>query len=161
MKNRTSSRTGLFLMELILAVLLFALASVLCIQMFVKSHTLSKSSVELNHGILWAQNVAESFYGCNGDVFSMSELFEGCSYEIREERGEYLTLLFDEDFAPIEASADNLANGDYCYELTALITQEDNGLLNCSIWVTKPTSKDSIYDLTLSLFPNKEVAYEP
>lgn len=160
MKNRTSSRTGLFLMELILAVLLFALSSVLCIQMFVKSHTLSKNSVELNHSILWAQNVSEAFYGCNGNVSAMSELFEGCCYEILEGRGEYLTLLFDENFCPIEASADNLASKTYSYELTALITQKENGLISCSIWVTKASAKDSIYDLVLSLFPDKEVSHE-
>lgn len=160
MKSRTSSRTGLFLMELILAVLLFSLASILCIQMFVKSHTLSKSSVELNHSILWAQNVSEAFYGCNGNASAMSGLFEGCYYEIRGEHGECLTLLFDENFCPIEASADTLTNNDYSYELTALITQKENGLLSCSIWVTEISSKYSIYDLTLSLFPDKEVPYE-
>lgn len=160
MKSRTSSRTGLFLMELILAVLLFALASILCIQMFVKSHTLSKSSVELNHGILWSQNVSEAFYGCNGDVRAMSELFPGCLYEIWDDNREHLTLLFDKDFNTVTASADSLSDTGY-YELSALITREDNGLLNCYIWVTKPASKDSIYDLTLSLFPDKEVAYEP
>lgn len=158
MKNRTSSRTGLFLMELILAVLLFSLSSVLCIQMFVKSHTLSKNSVELNHSILWAQNISETFYGCNGNASDMSELFENCNYEMDSDQSEYLTLFFDENFTPITLSG-NPAEKSY-YQLTALITPENDGLINCYIEISKSGSTNNIYELTLSLFPSKEVPYE-
>jgi len=159
MKNRTSSRTGLFLMELILAVLLFSLSSVLCIQMFMKSHTLSKSSVELNHSILWAQNISETFYGCNGNASAMSELLENCNYEMHPDQKECLTMYFDENYTPVAILSDNQAGKSY-YQLTALITPENDSLINCYIEISKSDSKNNIYELALSLFPNKEVPYE-
>lgn len=160
MKSRTSSRTGLFLMELILAILLFALASVLCIQMFVKSHTLSKSSVELNHSILWAQNVSEIFYGCNGNGSEISSLLAGCLYEPLSEGGYRLTILFDDEFQVLPATADSLEAIDFSYRLTALVTPEDNHLLLCHLTVTKNAQAESLYELNLSLFADKEVSHE-
>ena len=66
MNTNTSSRSGLFLMELIISILFFSLASAVCVKLFVSSHTISKDSVELNHSLEWCQNVAEAFYGSNG-----------------------------------------------------------------------------------------------
>lgn len=161
MKNRTSSRTGLFLMELILAVLLFALASVLCIQMFVKSHTLSKSSVELNHGVLWAQNVSEAFYGCNGNIEEMSLLFPEGICETTDGNSHRLLLYFDENFTPVAISSDIPEEKAFCYQLSAVITPEGEDLLRCRITVSKASSAENIYALDLSLFLEKEVSHEP
>ena len=156
MKNRSSSRTGLFLMELIIAILLFAISGVLCIQMFVKSHLLSKDSVTLNHSILWAQNVAEAFYGCNGDPMEMASLFKDCSYGEWDDGRKFIGIYFDEDFSPYPAGAitqSQIKNDEYCYHLRALITSDNNGLLHCNIQIFQPTEKDNIYELNLSLFP--------
>ena len=47
-KNRAQSST-LFLLELILAILFFSLASAVCVQFFVKSRLLSRGAQNLNH----------------------------------------------------------------------------------------------------------------
>lgn len=57
-KNRPRS-SSLFLMELILAILFFSIASAVCVQFFVKSHLLSRDSNALNHAANECANVAE------------------------------------------------------------------------------------------------------
>lgn len=160
MRNRTSSRTGLFLMELILAVLLFALASILCVQMFVKSHTLSKSSVELNHAVLWTQNVAEGFYGCMGTSDALAALFPESICKASNESNYRLLLYFNEEFEPITISSENLKHTDYSYQLSATVTKESDDLLSCHIVVSKTNQAETIYELTLSLYTGKEVFHE-
>lgn len=56
-----SSKSSLFLMELILAILFFALSSAVCIQLFVKSHILENTTTEENHALLLCQNLSEIF----------------------------------------------------------------------------------------------------
>lgn len=56
-----SSKSSLFLMELIIAILFFALASAVCIQLFVKAHVLGKNTTEENHALLLCQNLSEIF----------------------------------------------------------------------------------------------------
>ena len=57
-KNRPRS-SSLFLMELILAILFFSVASAVCVQIFVKSHLLSQKSRALNEAVNLCTNVAE------------------------------------------------------------------------------------------------------
>ena len=75
--NNNARKTGLFLMELIIAILFFSLAAAICIQLFVKSHMISERSIALNHSILLAQNTAEIFHATNGDPEKMASLL-GC-----------------------------------------------------------------------------------
>lgn len=169
--NKTSSRTGLFLMELIIAILFFSLAGALCIQMFVKSHMISQSSTRLNHGVLWAQNTAEAFQGCNGNVIEMAKLFDTCMYDIEDGTCEIFYLLFDQDFQPVMPSSQtpcSLTDSDFSYALSAFITREAD-LLVCRITVGDfyltvnevPADGNVIYQLEASLLPETEPAYEP
>ena len=61
MNNQPSRRSSLFLMELIIAILFFSLASTVCVRIFVKSHTLGQESIQLNHAVSAATSVAEIF----------------------------------------------------------------------------------------------------
>ena len=70
------SKTSLFLMELILALLFFSLASTVCIRLFVKSYTVSVSTQDLNYAVTQAQNLAEAFLGLDGDMEALQKLFE-------------------------------------------------------------------------------------
>lgn len=60
------SRSSLFLMELIIAILFFSLTGAVCIQLFVKAHLISRSTIELNHAIVQAQNLAEIWLSTDG-----------------------------------------------------------------------------------------------
>ena len=65
-KNRPRS-SSLFLMELILAILFFSIASAVCVQFFVKSHLLSRSSDALNYAANECASVAELLDTANRD----------------------------------------------------------------------------------------------
>lgn len=70
------SKSSLFLMEVIIALLIFSLASTVCIRLFVKSHTLSTETKNLNYAITQSQNLAEAFVGFAGDMKQLQALFE-------------------------------------------------------------------------------------
>ena len=61
MSRQPAKRSSLFLMELIIAILFFSLASTVCVRIFVKSHTLEEESIQLNHAVSAATSVAEIF----------------------------------------------------------------------------------------------------
>jgi len=59
------SKSGLFLMELIILICFFAIAAVICMQLFATAHTLNRRSVGIQMAVLHAQNAAESFRAGN------------------------------------------------------------------------------------------------
>ncbi len=167
MKNNTTSRSGLFLMELIISILFFSLAGAVCVKLFVNSHIISKSSVELNHSLEWSQNVAEVFYSCNGDIEKMAAVFQSQNQncilydaDSSPSGNTELVLLFNSDFSPVI----NYQNsGMVFYFVSATVEQEDQ-LLYCHIQAcdtdpenSKLEAQEVIYELTVSLYPQKEV----
>ena len=61
MKKENAKRSSLFLIELMAAILFFALASAVCILAFAKSHTKSIETAQLNMAVAKAQSAAEIF----------------------------------------------------------------------------------------------------
>lgn len=55
----THSRSGIFLMEIIIAILFFSIVSAICLNIFVRTHNLSKSTADLNFAVREAANIAE------------------------------------------------------------------------------------------------------
>lgn len=94
------SKTSLFLMELIISIMFFAIASAVCIQLFVKSYQISTSSVELNHAVQWAENAAEVYYSCSGDLNAVGGILsEKDGFFVDDTNG--LQICFDTDWKPI------------------------------------------------------------
>lgn len=56
------SKSALFLMELIIVILFFALTSAVCMRVFVKAHDVAHETESANYAALWADNAAECFY---------------------------------------------------------------------------------------------------
>ncbi len=88
MKNVNKIRTsasGLFLIELIIAILIFAIAASACIGVFVRSHTLSLQAKELNHAVLTVNTKAEEIRAmtqpCSTESLYYSEDFQSCTKE--------------------------------------------------------------------------------
>lgn len=65
------SRSSLFLIELTISILFFALASAACIQLFVKAHLLDQKTQEINQAVVWSQNLAELWNAKNADILSV------------------------------------------------------------------------------------------
>ena len=98
-------------MELIIALLFFALASTVCVRLFVKSATLSDDTLDLTYAVSQAQNLAESYLSCDGDIVQVHFLFpESRVLEdnllVIEENGLTSTLTFSPQ------NADGLISGD-------------------------------------------------
>ncbi|WP_049945904.1 hypothetical protein [Butyrivibrio sp. LC3010] len=127
MNKEMHSKTSLFLMELIIAILFFSISGAICVQLFVQSHSLSEASVEMNNSILWTQNISEVFYGKYGSLKEISDFFLDSSivlvsYENNPEVGT-LVMFFDEDFELISYPAGNGALDNAKYELLLCISE--------------------------------------
>lgn len=127
------SKSSLFLMELIIAILFFALASTVCIQLFAKAHLLSKQTVEENHALVYAQNLAEQFLAADGNT----ETMKGAT-GIDE-----LVYYYDNDW-----NAADFTNA--VYEARLKTSTEDAGIITANITVASvEKAEDPIYTLTV------------
>jgi len=68
MNSPSKSHSSLFLIELMISLLFFALAAGICIQFFVHSHLLSQEASNLNHAVIISQSLAEEFRATNGEI---------------------------------------------------------------------------------------------
>lgn len=135
------SKSALVLMELIIVILFFSLASTVCIQLFAKSHLLSRQTVNENHAVIHAQNLAECFLATEGDMTQIKTLFPTC---VPNTSGDTVTLLFDKDWKECDET-------NACYSASLVAYPEADGLITAEITVTpyNSASADSIYTLTV------------
>ncbi|NLF79899.1 MAG: hypothetical protein GX572_01755, partial [Clostridia bacterium] len=69
-------KSTLFLLEQILAILVFAITAAVCVHLFVGSHLAAKANTELNYALLAAQNSAEVFKAAQGDWQLTADLLD-------------------------------------------------------------------------------------
>lgn len=55
------NKASLFLMEMIIAIMFFALSSAICIQVFVKAKTINEESLQKSHAAMIASNIVETY----------------------------------------------------------------------------------------------------
>ena len=91
---RGRSASSLFLIELIIAIGFFAVASAVCLQLFVRARLVSIQSADLSRATLAAQSAAEAFRGCGGSLEEASALLGG-----QEDDGA-LTVWYGPDWNP-------------------------------------------------------------
>lgn len=153
------SRSSLFLIELTISILFFALASAACIQLFVKAHLLDQKTQEANEAVVWSQNLAELWNASNADILLVYNLL--CEQYGSRQSGFYMNndgnaifFFFDENWD----FSDNISTRityridfvDYGYNAetglhTAEITciknifgKEDSGLVEYETFYTLP-----------------------
>lgn len=135
------SRSSLFLMEMIIAILLFSLASAVCIQLFARSHLLSTQTVNQNHAVIQAQNLAESYLSLEGNVATMQDLFSPS--ELTDENT--LRLAFDSSWNLCTAED----NAGFYAELKST-PAEETGIMKGEITVYDVSTPESpIYTLSV------------
>jgi len=148
MAIRTTSKTSLFLMELIITILFFSLASTVCIQLFVKAHLLGEETIIQNHSIVIAQNVAESFYQFDGDIDSMCALLGGTSTQM-----DSFSLYADTQWNPCEEP-------DAAFITTFSLTKEDS-MIYGEIVIKNIEKVSEVYSLSLaSHIPQRSMTNE-
>lgn len=67
--TKSPSKSTLFLIEMIIAILFFSVASAICVGLFAKGDNLSNSSSDLNQALLTSQSLAESLKVLEADEF--------------------------------------------------------------------------------------------
>ena len=109
MERTPAKRSSLFLLELMIAILFFCLASAVCVQIFVKAHTTSRETQELNTALEKVSGYTELFLADalteDTEVFYDADWQEcskdEASYEIvirqRYDEKDYVTYLYAYD----------------------------------------------------------------
>lgn len=87
MKTFNSAKSGIFLIELIIAILFFSLGSAVCIQAFVKAHLISTQAHDLSFASAQVSGVASVMKYTDGTLESLQKYFgsaqaEGSGFEI-------------------------------------------------------------------------------
>ena len=136
-------RSTVFLMELIMAILIFSIAATVCVQVFVKSHTLKEESNKLSQAVFASTSVAEIIRsGHDYDVILAKEypllLCDNNSY----------TIFFDEEW---NNTSNN--NAKFCLEIEI---DTKNDFLNSVITVYEEKNKAVIYTLEVKKYIPKE-----
>ena len=143
-----TSKSSLFLMELIISILFFSIASAVCIQLFVKAHLMNIRTQEQNQTVVWSQNLAELWRAYDGDILLIYNQL--CADYACEDSSVYLTnvppytlvLYFNEDW---ELSDSNIT---YHVVLSGTTYDETSRLITSEIKISK--GEEVLYSLPLS-----------
>lgn len=127
---RYKSQSSLFLIEVIIAVFFFAITAVVCIRIFVKSHTVSDQSHELAQGYIEADNMAQVFINSGGNIDQITSKYPEYAVILSQE-GHYtgtLLICYDKDFNPIAHPTENIDEtiASCAYELILTLELENS-----------------------------------
>ena len=108
-RKPTANPSSLFLLELIFAILFFSVASAVCVQIFVKSHTLSTQAHDLTQASRRAGDIAELITASTSPD-DMKNLLEDAYSDAVNIASENFIIFYDSDFIPCsqETAAWNL-----------------------------------------------------
>ena len=148
MKRKPAKRSSLFLMELIIAILFFCLASAVCVRFFVKSHLMERDTTALNNAANYASSVAEIFRSSEDLPACLKVQFpKGAS----RQEGDYM-IYFNHDW-------NTCSEDDAAYSLNLSYKQADNFLLG-RIVVSDSQESEEIYSLEVKKYLQKMIQKE-
>ena len=134
MRNK-HSRASLFLMEMIVTILFFSLASTVCLQCFVRAHEIGINTTELNHAVAIAQGYAEVMRGTDGSIDSIMKVYPDTQSVDSTTYIAYYDLKFNRCAAE---DASYLAN---------IILTPDDTIQNMDISIKRLSDDSIIYEL--------------
>lgn len=114
------SKSTLFLMELIIVILFFALSSAVCLRIFVHAHQLERATENINYAVLWGGNAAELFYEYDNPDDVEKTLMDAYNSAVNysDEYGISLSFREDSSFAYMTYLFTEKADGRVIYEFT-------------------------------------------
>lgn len=92
------TKSGLFAIELLIAVGIFSLCAAICMGLFVRAEVMSQDAADLNRAVSAARGAAECFKAAGGNLERTAALTGG---ETRNE--DTLFIEFDENWQPLPA----------------------------------------------------------
>ena len=143
MKQRNRARSStLFLVELIIAILFFTVCSAVCVQFFVKSHSISRQAGELNFAVNECSSVAEIIQGSDSEDEMLRSL-EAVYPEVFAVDSSTLCIAFDSDLAQCDSEDKEAAY----YVNTKMKVVNDS--VKCTISARSSKDSESIYELEI------------
>lgn len=133
MNSGKHSKSSLFLMEIVLSILFFALASAVCMQLFAKAHLISIDNSNKSTAVSYARSAAECFKSTD-DLAELQSILGGEQWEDR------LTVRYDNQWKVSQSTNSP-------YRMTVQVTQE--GTLSSAEISVSPKDGDPIYSLTV------------
>ncbi len=137
------SSSNLFLLELILSILIFALASTVCVSFFMQSHKMSTDAYNLNHAVECSDSIAEICRSASSkdQLGTLVETAYNSSVQTIDEEDGYTMYIisYDDSF--------QLTSQDSAAYLLNLSVHEDSGMIYSSITVINSDATASIYTL--------------
>ena len=110
------TKSGLFAIELLIAVGIFSLCAAICMGLFVHSEVMSQEAADLNRAVSAARSAAECYKAAGGDLEKTAELTGGGVLDAGT-----LFIEFDESWQPLPSGE----AGDF--ELTIALDQTTDG----------------------------------
>ncbi len=145
--------SSLFLLEIMISILFFALVSASCLKVFAKAHSLSTETYNLNHGISQLENVAELLKSLESNKVADTEAvtkvltdYYGKSVESDPENSASWQICFNSAW-----QACRYYDGVYAIELQKETTKSSNSLCVYSIKVSDLSNEEVIEELSLKL----------
>ena len=158
--QKQSRSSALFLTELTLAILFFAAASAVCVQIFVKSHLMSLHSRQLNLAVTESASIAE--------LIEASDSMEEAVSLIRER---YPLAQMDDDCAAAGTTPDTAAltlHISYDKNLVSCSSADPNASLVLSVTLSQENRElcadlcmENIYTLHISHHLQRRAPHEP
>ncbi|MDO4176124.1 MAG: hypothetical protein Q4D99_01435 [Bacillota bacterium] len=144
MKKRNRARSSsLFLLELIIAILFFSIASAVCVQFFVKSHSMSQESQDMNFAVSECSSIAEIVQTSDSQKDAVTEvrnLYPDA--KITESEGLVTcSIYFDRNFNPCDSFDE-----DFSYYIEADF-ESDGSMITCDLISTPANNENAIYEL--------------
>ena len=110
------TKSGLFAIELLIAVGIFSLCAAICMGLFVRSEVMSQEAADLNRAVSAARSAAECYKAAGGDLEKTAELTGGGVLDAGT-----LFIEFDESWQPLPAGEAGV------FELTIALDQTTDG----------------------------------
>lgn len=134
--NEGENKTPLALMEQVIMVFVFALASALCVQVFVYSRTVSISMENRDRGMVICQSIAETAKCCLGQLEEMNAILDGC------ESDNELFFFYDEKWNQVEEG-----NSKASYQAVFHVVEEDEFYQSGEVTVLKTKDGSEVFSL--------------
>ncbi|MCQ2546288.1 MAG: hypothetical protein MJ161_01915 [Clostridia bacterium] len=144
MKKRNRARSSsLFLLELIIAILFFSIASAVCVQFFVKSHSMSQASQDLNFAVSECISIAETVQTSDSEKAAVSEVKKAYPDAKITESDNFTTcsIYFDRNYNPCDSFDE-----DFSYYIEADF-ETSKGMITCNLIATEADNENAIYEL--------------
>lgn len=128
MKRTSNSRSSLFLIELIIAILFFSLVSAVCLRAFARSHILTENARDLNAALMHVKSTAELLRA--GESVEAQTFYSSSWDTCEEKKAAYMITVKEKNASDEDSGTDGLTT----YRITA--RQLNNGRKIYSLNVT-------------------------